>query len=282
MNQYGGPAQHPIAQHPVAQHPVVRVSPERGQQPPRPAGPWQGPPPQQGQRPPVNIPAPRRPQDAPVPQPSGPPPWRPTAPPGAGRPPQRPPYGPPPQQGPGYGQAPPRRPVHPGPPPQAGPPPRYGPPSTPPRPPVSSIPAMRPVQSDPGMWPVSAPAAPEPEGPPPVKKRRGRQAVAWIVSLLILVGLGAGGWYFLNSNAPATAAIGDCVTQTGENDLGIVGCGEPNAQFKVVGKLENRTMIDAGLFACAEFGEATSSFWQGKPGPGELGLVLCLAPTKPV
>jgi hypothetical protein len=176
------------------------------------------------------------------------------------------------------------QPVRPGPPPQAGPPHRYGPPSTPPRPPMQSNPGMWPVQSNPGMRPaapVSAPQAPpEPDGPPQVKPRRGRQAVGWIVALLVLVGFGFGGWYLLNSNAPATAAVGDCVTQSGENDLTIVGCGEPTSQFKVVGKLENRTMIDAGLFACSEFPEATSSFWQGKPGPEEKGLVLCLAPTK--
>jgi hypothetical protein len=145
---------------------------------------------------------------------------------------------------------------------------------------------MWPVQSDPGMRPVAQapvpPAPPEPEGPPQVKPRRGRQVVGWIVALLLLGGIGFGGWYFVNSKAPATAAVGDCVTQTGDDALAVVGCGDQKAQFKVVGRLENRTMIDAGLFACSEFPEATSSFWQGKAGnPGELGLVLCLAPTKP-
>ena len=48
----------------------------------------------------------------------------------------------------------------------------------------------------------------------------------------------------------------------------------------MVGKLENKTMVDASLDACAPFPKATSSYWEGKS--GEVGLVLCLAPVEPV
>jgi hypothetical protein len=37
-------------------------------------------------------------------------------------------------------------------------------------------------------------------------------------------------------------------------------------------------MIDAGLFACSDFPDATSSFWQGVE--GQPGTVLCLVPVK--
>ena len=59
-----------------------------------------------------------------------------------------------------------------------------------------------------------------------------------------------------------------------------VGCGDPSARFEVLAKLENKTMVDASLDACADVPKATSSYWEGKS--GEVGLVLCLAPVEPV
>ena len=48
----------------------------------------------------------------------------------------------------------------------------------------------------------------------------------------------------------------------------------------MLAKLENKTMVDASLDACADVPKATSSYWEGKS--GEVGLVLCLAPVEPV
>jgi hypothetical protein len=133
-------------------------------------------------------------------------------------------------------------------------------------------PATEPLGPPQGAGPAGAgrtgAAAPAP------RKRRGR----WIAALVLLGGLAGGAVWYVGRSAPTAAAVGACVTQAGTDDISIVGCGEPAAQFRVVGRLENRTMIDAGLFACSEFPQATSSFWQGPAGAGELGLVLCLAP----
>jgi len=102
--------------------------------------------------------------------------------------------------------------------------------------------------------------------------------------IVLVAALGGLGWYLVGSatTAAATAAVGDCVAQAGEDNVRIIGCVEPDAKFRVVGRLEDRRMIDAGLFACSDFPEATSSFWQGLAGPSEPGLVLCLAPVTPV
>ena len=67
---------------------------------------------------------------------------------------------------------------------------------------------------------------------------------------------------------------------TERNELAKVGCGDPSARFEVLAKLENKTMVDASLDACADVPKATSSYWEGKS--GEVGLVLCLAPVEPV
>ncbi len=96
-----------------------------------------------------------------------------------------------------------------------------------------------------------------------------------MVALVIFAGLGAGGWY-LGRSEPTNAAVGDCVTPVGADDVSVVGCKDPTAQFVVEGRLEDRTMIDAGLFACAAFPRTTSAFWQGER--GATGVVLCLAP----
>jgi hypothetical protein len=82
----------------------------------------------------------------------------------------------------------------------------------------------------------------------------------------------------LTRTTTVSAAVGDCVTQTGTSTVTKVACTAPGAQFKVVGTIADRTVVDAGLFACAQFTDATSSYWAGQAGPGKLGNVLCLAP----
>ncbi|WP_232663443.1 LppU/SCO3897 family protein [Pseudonocardia sp. TRM90224] len=140
-----------------------------------------------------------------------------------------------------------------------------------------------PGQQGNGYWPVdTAPGLllrPLP-GPPPgaPRVRRSKKWIGWVVALLVLAGLGGAGYWFIGRTAPAAAAVGDCVAERGTNDVAVVPCGDPSAAFRVVGRLEERTMIDASLFACTPFPDATSSYWQGKEGVGELGLVLCLAP----
>ncbi|MEJ3654672.1 hypothetical protein WEH80_17025 [Actinomycetes bacterium KLBMP 9759] len=131
-----------------------------------------------------------------------------------------------------------------------------------------------PGDTAPGLpHPVPRPAP----GPPP-RVRRSKKWLGWVVALLVLAGLGGAGYWFIGRTAPAAAAVGDCVAERGTDDVAVVPCGDPSAAFRVVGRLEDRTMIDASLFACTPFPDATSSYWQGKQGVGELGLVLCLAP----
>jgi hypothetical protein len=124
---------------------------------------------------------------------------------------------------------------------------------------------------------AAAPAEPETLGPPP--RPRKRKIGGWVALLVIMGGIGGAAWYGTHT-APASANVGDCMAQTGGNELAKVGCGDASASFKVEGKLENKTMIDASLDACAQFPKATSSYWEGKA--GEAGLVLCLSPVEPV
>jgi len=106
--------------------------------------------------------------------------------------------------------------------------------------------------------------------------RRRSAVTQWIV-VLALLGAAAVGITLLRQGEPAAAEVGSCLESTGTDSLAVVDCGSPAAEYTVVGKLEDRTSIEAGLFACSEFPTATTSYWEGREGVGEKGTVLCLA-----
>lgn len=162
-----------------------------------------------------------------------------------------------------------------------------------PQPPFSNDPQQfPPPPGQPGQFPPSgdpnqAGGFPQgggfPPGPAPQPVRRGGGAKRAIVILVVLVvvvgGLVALG-IFLNRDAASSAKVGDCVSQEGSDDLKVVKCDSADADFKVVGRVEDKTQTEAGLNACGPFVEqgAEQAYWEGEP--GKKGLVLCLAPAK--
>ncbi|MBW0115317.1 LppU/SCO3897 family protein [Pseudonocardia abyssalis] len=111
----------------------------------------------------------------------------------------------------------------------------------------------------------------------PSRSRR-RTVTLWVV-VLALFGAAAVGFATLRQGEAVAADVGACLESTGTDSLSVVACDAPTAEYTVVGKLVDRTSIDAGLFACSDFPTATTSYWQGREGVGEKGTVLCLAPT---
>jgi hypothetical protein len=120
-----------------------------------------------------------------------------------------------------------------------------------------------------------------PPGPAPQPARRGggmrRRIITIVVALVVIGGLAAVGT-FLNRDAASKAKVGDCVQQEGTNDLKVVKCDDAAADFKVVGRVEDKTQSEASLSACDPFADTESAYWEGEP--GKKGLVLCLAPVK--
>lgn len=106
-------------------------------------------------------------------------------------------------------------------------------------------------------------------------RRRGA-VIPWVFALLVLGGL-AVLFSVLRQGEAVSASVGDCLERTGDDSLTVVACDAPAAEFTVVGKLEGKTSIQAGLFACSDFPTSTTSYWEGREGVGELGTVLCLA-----
>jgi len=131
-----------------------------------------------------------------------------------------------------------------------------------------------------GIAPPQAGGFPPP-GPAPQPVRSGggarRRIITIVVALVVIGGLVAVG-AFLNRDAASKAKVGDCVQQQGSNDLKVVKCDDSSADFKVVGRVENKTQVEASLSACDSFPDAESAYWEGEQ--GKKGLVLCLAPIK--
>lgn len=258
MNQQARPAANAVPSR-------AGATPARPSVPAR-AVPAAAPPPARGGRPAGSgVPAPRppvgqRPQAAPIPQPAPSPqppiPQRPQpAPAPAPQPVRRPPVLQRPQV------APPLRPL-----------PRPQAPQQPPTPARPYPPAPR--ASRPA--PASPAAAPEQVGPPP--RPRKSKIGRWVALLVIAGGVGGAVWYGTHA-APTTEGVGDCLAQTGGNQLTKVSCGDKSSRFRVLGKLENKTVVDATLDACSAFPTATSAYWEGES--GQSGLVLCLEPVTP-
>ena len=131
-----------------------------------------------------------------------------------------------------------------------------------------------------GFAPTQAGGFPPP-GPAPQPVRSGggmrRRIITTVFALVVIGGLAAVG-AFLNRDAASKAKVGDCVQQQGSNDLKVVKCGDAKADYKVVGRVEDKTQVEASLSACDSFPDAESAYWEGES--GKKGLVLCLAPIK--
>jgi len=122
------------------------------------------------------------------------------------------------------------------------------------------------------------PAPGQPVVPGKVRNPQRRQRIVGIVTVVVILAI-LGGVLWATRHNEASAKVGDCMKQTGENSLEVVKCDDPKASFKVVGKVEDKTQTEAQFSACDPFEaqKPESVFWQGKP--GEKGFVLCLAKT---
>jgi len=109
------------------------------------------------------------------------------------------------------------------------------------------------------------------------EKRRGLITLGVLVVVIAVVALIAA---YFRQGAAASARVGDCMQRTGTNSLKVVKCTDKNAKLVVVGRVENKTQIEASISACSDFDgkNVVSSYWEGKQGGvDEKGIVLCLA-----
>ncbi|GAA2358861.1 LppU/SCO3897 family protein [Dactylosporangium salmoneum] len=116
----------------------------------------------------------------------------------------------------------------------------------------------------------------QPVAPQPAKK--GIKVPRLVISLVVLVVLGGVGWYLSRDDA-LNAKVGDCLHQKGANDLSIVKCDSADADFSVLGRVENKTESEVDAKdVCDQWADTSATYWEGKP--GQKGTVLCLKATK--
>ncbi|WP_432988435.1 LppU/SCO3897 family protein [Dactylosporangium sp. CA-233914] len=122
-------------------------------------------------------------------------------------------------------------------------------------------------QSPQEQSPLQQPAAPQPA-------KKGIKVPRLVISLVVLVVLGGIGWYLSRDDA-LNAKIGDCMHQTGPNDVSIVKCDSADADFTVLGRVEDKTQSEVDTTGvCDQWADTTSAYWEGKS--GQKGTILCM------
>ena len=114
-----------------------------------------------------------------------------------------------------------------------------------------------------------------PSGGRPHRPGRRRSVVlSLITATLVASGVVGGGFFLLGrtAEAPAAAVVGDCLARSGSGAV-IVPCADPQAAFTVLGRLDGRTRIEAGITACSPFAATTDVYlagqgrrWGARPG----------------
>ncbi|MER7005444.1 hypothetical protein ABT297_20690 [Dactylosporangium sp. NPDC000555] len=132
---------------------------------------------------------------------------------------------------------------------------------------MTTPPQQQPQEQEQAQAPLQQPVAPQPA-------KKGIKVPRLVISLVILVVLGAVGWY-LNRDAALNAKVGDCLHQKSANNVVLVKCDSADANFVVLGRVEDKTESEvdkAGV--CDQWADTTSAYWEGKR--GRKGTVLCL------
>jgi hypothetical protein len=132
-----------------------------------------------------------------------------------------------------------------------------------------------------GAYPPPAPGgAYPPMAPmPPAKPKKARRGIITLVVTLVVVAVVAIIGVLANRDSPKQTAVGDCMSGQTAETLKKVACTDSTAEWKVVGRVGNKTESEAKPeTACTQWPETDSAYWEGKP--GESGFVLCLAPIK--
>jgi hypothetical protein len=126
---------------------------------------------------------------------------------------------------------------------------------------------------------MSLPSAQPPAGAPGPAPRFRRGRILGIVIAGILLMAFAARAITTARSSPSSAAVGDCLRRGTGDAVAVVPCDRSDAEFEVVGRVEDQTEIEAGTTTCDPFAHrgATQIYWEGQQ--DGTGFVLCLADT---
>lgn len=139
-----------------------------------------------------------------------------------------------------------------------------------------------PYQQPQGGFPPPGQGGPMPPVGPPASRPAGAKiksivGVVGAIGLVIVVILG----FMASRKSPDSAKAGDCVARDGSNSVKKVACTDPDAAFKVLGKVDKQSETAFRISSeriCKPFNGTTSAFWKGEQGKD--GYVLCLSKLK--
>jgi hypothetical protein len=106
----------------------------------------------------------------------------------------------------------------------------------------------------------------------PASSRRAT-VIAYLFLVAFVVGIAAAGYWAWKGDA-SRAAAGSCVKADGDS-VTVLSCDDSDAEFKVLGRVEDKTQIAAGITACGDFDGTEQTYWESSG--GDTGFVLCLA-----
>lgn len=150
-------------------------------------------------------------------------------------------------------------------PPQPGYPPGAGYPQQPGYPPPGAA-------QPPGMYPPPAgyPADPGLPGPKPPISTNVKIVMAVLAVMVVAASIA---WFVLGgSSDPDDAKVGDCLHWASADDVSIVGCGSDDAQYRVVGRVDDTSDVSE----CAAYRETDQRLYNDGKGGGKQ-YVLCVS-----
>ena len=75
------------------------------------------------------------------------------------------------------------------------------------------------------------------------------------------------------SNEPASAAVGDCMVGQNADDMKVVECTDPTAEWTVLGRIEDKTEAEFTDNSCDAFSQTDVAYYQAQKRRGIAGLI---------
>jgi hypothetical protein len=112
-----------------------------------------------------------------------------------------------------------------------------------------------------------------------------QKLILTILSILFVAGMVAIVVWVRRSGVDVEKAkIGTCLEKSSDTDVSVIDCGDPDADFKVIGREENANRASATIFPCKSLDGVDSTVFVNHRsrfgGESEKGVVLCLAKVK--
>jgi hypothetical protein len=114
------------------------------------------------------------------------------------------------------------------------------------------------------------------------KRRNKRRIIQLVVAAVVVIAGVIVGIYSLHTS-PGGAQVGDCLSGDPSNPdnadaMKKTDCTSNDAQYKVVGRLDDKTRSDFDKEDCSGFPTADAAFWENDQ--GDTGAILCLQSIK--